>query len=596
MQSEKQRGRLAVGATPGALMALLLSATLLGGCASTLESNDELVQKRETLLNEEYVGNEIPVVDLKDLPDATLLVPPAAADVYTINPKVGVEGDYYIFNVHTRHGTYVVKSELALVPYCYDAGVLEMFQNCKHGKEIGLGMAEYLQEAGTGGVNLLLHPVDSLRGVGRSFDAKTQALRDDVVKKIDQQPDDRSRINRTALPGNALDSAEVLKIAYQLRVDAYTLNPYLQALLAKLAGDKEIGRIFLSGVTFLIPGSSVLSAGEDLSAWAIQGLNPGGGSQEVEKLISQVQPQELLVLIANFYQQHIGMDAKSGSAVMALLANNLYSPRQQAYTAYYLDEMKSAAGLPETVEYLNKTTSAFGAIYNTAQIELIHAVHKDYSPLKAIVPMSNQIGMLNANGQFIVIPLWDHTRARENVRNLLIETLRMSKRLGAKSPQIWFTSECDQNTIDTAGAAGIIVRRNAILDPTFRYTTLRRLSYKRKSGDPVIEDAGTVLPSQDVMQQRPSKYVIPSGHAPAAPVADTTPQEDTARPENTNASDTPSPIFGGSSSPTSTSPASSSAEPADWMRETAPRSEPAPTTYGSPDDIPGIDTTGGLGE
>ncbi len=518
MMSIRQRGRRVAGSGLAGLAGLgALAALLLSGCAdtSTLQNDDELVKKRETILQQEYTGNEIPVVDLKNLPDVTLLVPPSAADVYTINPKVGVEGDYYVFNIHTRHGTYMVKSELALVNYCYEAGVVEMFMNCKYGKDIALGVSEYMKESGQGSVNLLVHPVDSVRGVGRSFEAKAQTARNEVVQRIDKQPDDRNKINRDALPGNALDSAEILKTAYQLRVDAYTLNPYLQGVLAHIARDKELGRIFFSGITFLIPGSSVLGLSNDMAGWEVKGMAPGGGSQQIELLLSKTGPDEMLVRIANFYREHIGLEATSGSAVAQLLGNTLYSPRQQAYNAYYLDEIKSAAGLPETVEYLAKAQSAAGAIYNTAQIELIHAMHTEYAPLKAIVPMTGQIGMLNTSGQFIVIPLWDHTRERNHVRDLLIETVRTGKRLGSNAIEVWFIGDCDQSTIQTASAAGITVRRNAILDQTFRFTSLRKLSYKRKAGDPMLEDAGTVLPEAAQSASRVSKLVIPSAPQPA---------------------------------------------------------------------------------
>lgn len=602
---------------------LALLAMLLGGCAdtSTLQNDDELVKRREAILNEEYIGNEIPLVDLKNLPDVNLLVPPAAADVYTINPKVGIEGNYYIFNVHTRHGTYTVKSELALVKYCYEAGVIEMFLNCKHGKEIAAGMGEYLKESGQGAVDLLLHPVDSVKGIGRSFSDREQATKDAVVKKLDGKTDDRNRINRDTLPGNALDASEVLKAAYQLRVDAYSLNPNLQALLAHIARDKEMGRLFLSGVTFLIPGSSVLSLSNDVAGWDVRGMAPGGGSEEVEKLIASEGPAELLARINTFYRQHIGMENTQGSAVSSLLNNALYSPRQQAYIAYYLDDMKSAAGLPETVEYLAKEQSAFGAAYSTAQLQMIHAVHKEFSPLKAIVPMDGQIGLLNTAGQFIVIPLWDHTRERANVRNLLIQTMKMGKRLGAGSLQVWFTGDCDGNTISTAAAAGIAVRRNVILDSTFRFTALRRLSYKRKGSDPLLEDAGTVLPDHARMAERASTLVIPSNPAekPAQPYDMVNPKPAAPAPAPTRGMGETidsNPLFRDYSDTAPTGAPAPSPSPAENTGDfdntpvfhgntpPAPAPAPAPTPAPAPapgapagDDlsIPGIDTTGGMG-
>lgn len=477
---------------------------IAGGCAEQADfvQNEELEKARQVILQEEYVGNEIPILKLADAPDVQILVPPSQTDAYRIDERVGVEGNYYVFNVHTRHGTYMVRGLAPLVKYCYEAELIEMSLDSKHGQEIARGVAEYVAGSFKGAVDLIIHPVDSVHGIGRSIELKSQLAKKALSRELSRREGNVNRINRTVLPGSRFYDMQVLKVAYRLRADAYTLNPHMQGLLTTIARDEEIGRAFFSGITWVVPGGSAFTAGQLVAGWSEAGLNPGGGSHEVERFIMDFAPDELLARLREFYSSLLKLPVDSGGAVDNLLRNISYSPRQQAYMAYYLYEMRESAGIPDTVERLAAADSALAASENYLRIQLIHALHGAYSPVKALVPMATQIGVLNQAGQYIVIPPWDHTRDREGVRQLLIETRNFARRLGSGLPQVWFIAECDTNAIEVGRAAGIIVRSNAALDQSFRFTDLRRLSYRRITGDPFDASTGTIVPDEEVSRSR----------------------------------------------------------------------------------------------
>ncbi len=487
------------------LSGLCATAFFLSGCGDSIVDNDTaLAKQKQLLLSKEYVGSEIELVDYKQLLAAQTLVPQPKSESFNINDKVGIEGDYYIYNIHTPHATYMTKGTHALVQYCYESRIIEMFLNSKHGNELVGGVGEYVTESLKGVGNLLSHPVDSVKGVGRSFDVMVKSVGGDVKGAIKGRPVDKNRYDRDVLPGSSMYARELLKIAFSMKADAYTLNPHMQGLLTNLAGKREIGRAFFSMVTWVVPGGSALSFGEDMSAWGQKGLNGGGGSVEVEMFISEFTPDDLLIRVAGFYKEKLGLDNYQGSPVARLIENVSYSPRQQAYIAYYLDELKrsGAQGVEDVIKRFANAGTVFEGIYNSTQLEMLHALSKEYSVIRRFVIMKEQIGAIVNAGQFIVIPLWDHTRQRQHVRDLLVEARNLAQTNNIGSPQVWFVGDCDRNVIDVAKQAGIKVRYGVAADQTFRFTSYRKLSYKRESRDPVPVDTGTVTRDQSVYDSR----------------------------------------------------------------------------------------------
>lgn len=473
------------------------------------QRNTALEKQKQLLLSQEYVGDELELVDFGSLISARSLLPRRDGAAYDVNEKVGIEGDYYIYNIHTPHATYMCKGTHALVQYAYESEIIEMFLNSKHSEQIVDGVGEYFTQSLKGVGNLITHPVDSVKGIGRSFDVMAKSVGSDVKKELSSNAANKNRVDRDVLPGSSMYSRELLKIAFSLRTDAYTLNPHMQGLLTTLASKREIGRAFFSMVTWVIPGGSAFSVGQDVSAWGGKGLTAGGGSLEVETFISDYTPQDALIRIAGFYKEKMGLNIEKNSAVVSLLANTSYSPRQQAYIAYYLADLQKSgtAGILPVIGRFAQAGSVFEAIYNTIQLEMIHALHKEYSMVKQLILMREQVAVAVNAGQLIVMPLWDHTRQRTHVRDLLVETKNIAATTRIPA-QVWFVGDCDNNVIKVANDAGIKVRYGVAADQTFRFTSYRKMSYKRNSNDPYLVDAGTVKADQGVRARR--KPEIPS--------------------------------------------------------------------------------------
>lgn len=468
------------------IAALILSVVIFSCSESPVDSLEQKLQN-------DYTGTDLPVVKLKTIPEIKSLIPDSPIKAYSIDPRVGVEDDYYIYNVYTPHATYVVKGLHSLVNYCYESQAIEMFLSSKYGAEIADGMGDFVKQTYDGAGDIIIHPVDSIKGIGRFFQTDFREVEFALNSPFKPYQKPLDGINREHAPGGAVLATPMREIAYKIHQDVYSLNPSVYHLLRVLAVEKGIGWSVFSVATWIIPGGGIISAAQDVDGSLSQkALTPGGKSIIVEDFIRDNSPDILRLKLAKFYLKKLNMTDVAGTPLNRLLSNASYSPRQQAYLAWYLSDMREARGIEKVVSLLARARSAFSAQRFVVQMEMIHATHHNYSPVSRFVPMKEQVAFVNKSRQFIVIPIWDHTRNRKHVRELLVEVRNLSRRNGLASSNIWFAGDCDSNTIDVARQAGIFVRKNIVVDPPFRFTTYRRLTYKYVAGDPVLRDAVTL--------------------------------------------------------------------------------------------------------
>lgn len=492
--------------------ALLTAAALL---SPACEGNLEAVRKEETRYQQEFPGRELPVVALETLEGARQLVPSSRERAYALDGRVGVEGDYYIFTVFTPHGSYTVKGAFALAEACREARIVEMFLCSPYSVRMQKAMGDFWSPAKGPRGTMFVSPVDSIRGLGRSFHFQFQEWENNYASASKNDSRALDGINRAGFNAGAAERV----FAYHLRADAYSENPAFQALLRALASDREMADALLPAPRrFFVPcgGLNGLTPEDYVPAWGDRWPAPGGKSAQAERFLRDESGAGVPRVLRQFYLDNFGEEVAGGAALRRLLANHSYSPRQQTYIAWYLAQVK-ARNSEEALNYLGMARTAFRAAYNLAQLETLHAIHSYYAPVERFVALQNQLGVLTRGRQLVVTPLWDHTRDRSNVRHLLMEIRNFGDNYGLRDLQLWFTGDCDRHVVEAGQENGITVRANVAANEMFRFTSLRAVSYRPQPSDPALQDTATVQRDPAIFQERTARPLPVHEVKPKAP-------------------------------------------------------------------------------
>lgn len=463
-----------------ALLLLPLLGFLLPACApnsdeGTLSGGDAL--RRATLTG------DIASVPRSTLRAASFLVPHDPDGDYRISESVGIEGNDYLFTIETPHGGYVVRSVLSLVQTCYEIKVIEQHRRIEHGQEIMTGMGSYVTGTVRGAVNLVAHPIGSVKGIGRSVARFGRGVGRFVGKPFLDNPHVGDDINRTAPAYGFLYSTAIRRYAYELQVDAYSENPYLNALLRTVAREREAGRMGMMGATMLLPAGGQLGTVLDVASWGRRSTTPGGRNEPTEALIRDNGPEELKRILVRLYAESMELPYRRGSAVHELLNNVSFSPREQAYLRLYLSEIP-AENREDAIRALARTNRTTQAVRLTAQMEMIHALHLGHRPVTHFIPTPDGLAILNDNGEWLLPVLWDHTHQRDAVLGLFTRAAASAKESGARRAELWFVGDVEPSLPSVAAQHGLQIRQQVAASPMFRFTTIRQLSYIRQPGDP----------------------------------------------------------------------------------------------------------------
>lgn len=453
---------------------------LLSACAPG--ENDASTPVEEALRRGTVTG-EIPSVPRSRLRAASFLVPHDPDGDYRIGESVAIDGNDYLFTVETPHGAYVVRSVLSLVQTCYEIKIIEQHRHIEHGQELMGGMAGYVTGTVRGAVNLVVHPIESVKGIGRSFARLGRGVGRFATKPIQGGTEAPDGVSRTAPAYGFLHSTGIRRYAYELQVDAYSENPYLNALLRTVARNREAGRMTMIGASMLLPAGGQLGTVLDIATWGRRSTTPGGRDEPTEALIRDNGPEELKRILVKLYEESMHLPYRQGSAVHELLNNISFSPREQAYIRLYLADIP-AENREDAIRALARTTRTTQAVRLTAQLEMIHALHHGYRPVTHFLPTPDGLATFHDQGEWILLVLWDHTHQTGAVRDLFTRAAAAARESGARSAELWFVGDVEPAMANRAAAFGLQLREQVAASPMFRFTSIRHLSYIRQPGDP----------------------------------------------------------------------------------------------------------------
>ncbi|MCX7936007.1 MAG: hypothetical protein N3A66_12205, partial [Planctomycetota bacterium] len=299
---------------------------------------------------------------------------------YSIDDVVKVDGYYYRFRVRASHGEYEAISVRHLIKLCREIEVIEAFKASDKENHIWTGAAQAAKGIGVGFANIIIHPGQTAKNIGRSTGRLFRALGAPFRSRGESKASDGT--DRAWL-GKGPAGGERRLVAYELGIDVYTDNPAAQALIKEVAKRRFAGKLPLNLGVFALPGGAIFT----------MALTPMGHDISTEILIRDNSPDELKRVLGLYYLNQFGIDwRKKDSPAQLLLDNPNYSPREQAYLGRYLNDLHDLEGVEEAMRFLAKVDSPAKAAIVSAQVELLALLHARAKPLRRFVPIRNTLG------------------------------------------------------------------------------------------------------------------------------------------------------------------------------------------------------------
>ncbi len=263
-----------------------------------------------------------PASQVQDFMLPSALFPQTSED-YTIELIREMPGNpgFLIFTVESTHGVYDVEGLVGLHKLLYEIKVINALQKQWVGSGFGEGVVESVKDTGRGLTNFVVHPVDSVVGLGRA----TQAL----GRKVGSVFRDKEEGEKATLSEKLLGATK-RRIANEMGVDVYSRNPHLQTELDSLARARMGGQGALMVVKMLLPITLVAS----------MVLTAGGINSAADQLVNNMSRDDLFrknreALLA------LGLGE---TRTLKLLNSPALTPREATYLRFYLEKLQHVKG------------------------------------------------------------------------------------------------------------------------------------------------------------------------------------------------------------------------------------------------------------
>ncbi len=404
--------------------------------------------------------NALPQVSLAEvpLPDAKL----AKGEHHEIDAIVCISYPYCRFWVKTPHGEYNVTGIRRLLKCLYEIEALERFRATDDGSQVWKGAKESIKDIGRGVERIIEDPGESARAVGRGFARLGRSIArlarkpfDDEDKRRAGDGSDRSKGGKGFLYGG-----ELRKFAYELGVDVYTDNIYLQAMMREVAKQRATGRLAGKlGVSAVIsiPGSTYIR----------NSLTPGGLDEQAEVYIRDNDADELRRINRKLWKNDLGLDKDENDDLRRFLENPNYTPREATYARVYLTRMREVAGIQRVVECLAKVSWPQEAEDILAQLELLAAFHQHEKPFARFIVVDEILGGLVKDSCRIIFPLTvDILDDRPETRQTISGLARAARGQGGDA-EIWLTGAASSSLAAYAKSQGALIRQQILRQSCF---------------------------------------------------------------------------------------------------------------------------------
>lgn len=256
-------------------------------------------------------------VTLSDIPSSI----PLKNDYYTIRGvKNAVEPGILKFEVMSPHTVYEVEGFLPLVKILKE---IEIIERVKAQDKEGFfsGATDSVGATASGLGNLVVHPVDSAKGLGKAAGKLGKSVGGIFRKK---EEGEKSSFGEKVMGGTQRETAK------KIGADVYTRNPNLKNLISEISNARMGGRGAVMVISFLIP----------VAAIATIAMSAGTLNSAADQLVNDKDRTELYRLNKDALT---AMKFDAGDVIYFLGRPDL-TPREQTYFRFYLEALKRIEG------------------------------------------------------------------------------------------------------------------------------------------------------------------------------------------------------------------------------------------------------------
>jgi len=259
---------------------------------------------------------------------------PVSSESYTID-SVDLQSEetgFLKFRVTSPHAPYEVDGLVPFKKLLHEIEVIEQIRKDEDGNEFVGGAVDSVKATGKGMVTLVGHPIQSAKGIGQATGKLSHKIGGIFRKKEEGE--------KTTFGEKMLGGSE-REVAKELGVDVYTTNPYLAALLGKMARARLGGKGAAVITKLLLPVAGLAS----------MAMTAGGINSAADQLVNDKGRGDLFELNQKSLLA-MGFDPEEA---MKLLNLPYYSPREATYIRFYLERLK---GVPGTEQIFQKALQA----------------------------------------------------------------------------------------------------------------------------------------------------------------------------------------------------------------------------------------------
>ncbi len=258
-----------------------------------------------------------------------------------------LEPGFLKFHVTAPHGDYHVEGLVPFKKLLHEIEVIETIKNSHEGNSVVGGAVDSVTGTGKGLFNWVVHPVNSVKGVGGA----TGRLGRSVGRTF--RPNEEGE---KAPFGERILGHWERQAANDLGVDVYTSNPYLKKILAEKARGRVSGKGMIMIGKVFIPGGIFVSAA----------LAAGDINITADRIVNDESRAELF----RMNQEALKQLGFSEEEAKQLLNNPFYTPRETTYLRFYLETLQSVRGYRAILKEASRAQTLWQArkILYTSQI------------------------------------------------------------------------------------------------------------------------------------------------------------------------------------------------------------------------------------
>jgi hypothetical protein len=305
------------------------------------------------------------------------------------------------------------------------------------GSGVAQGAVDSIKDTGTGLKNMVVHPVDSVSGIGKG------------VGKLGGKIGGIFRKKEEGEKGDGFFSSTKRQIAKKLGVDVYSRNPELQAKLDSMAKANMGGRGLVAVATFFVPVGLVVSA-----VMTVSNIN-NAADQLVNDSdrVDLYKMNEKALLALGFPREK----------VIKFLNHPYYTPRELTYLRFYFEKLKHVQGSEVLLDRTIAAVTDIPADKVLHEIQITADSVGDAPRAMRLIVIPEGIVLANED-KVALITAYDYVDQSALGTSLAEKATDFRKNLGKRSAEIWNGGAVSSGFGGAVLSKGILVQRMCLFE------------------------------------------------------------------------------------------------------------------------------------